>query len=108
MVTAKHLIKNSKADLGWDTLIAARTLTGFRPSIKGRLAAGSEFHKKALEALLQDCLKKRSETAKNLAIKRARKRVHAESENSDGQEEEGNALEQGTAVAFWICDPEIE
>ncbi|KAF8415920.1 hypothetical protein EV426DRAFT_706044 [Tirmania nivea] len=119
MVTAKHLIKNSKADLGWDTrdadytawqnavkdycaqylirtwsgaseaqrdalVIAVRTLTGFQPSMRGRLAAGSEFHKKALEALLQDCLKKRSETAKNLAIKRARKRVHAESEDSDG------------------------
>ncbi|KAF8415844.1 hypothetical protein EV426DRAFT_710009 [Tirmania nivea] len=120
MITAKHLIKNSKADLGWDTrdadytawrnasgaseaqrdalVIAARTLTGFRPSIRGRLVAGSEFYKKALEALLQDCLKKRSETAKNLAIKRARKRVHTESEDSDGQEEEGNALEQGTAM----------
>jgi len=109
MVTAKNLIKNSKADLGLDTrdadytswrnavkdycaqheikswngasdpqkaalVEAARSFTGFRPAIRARLASGSDFHKKALEALLQDWMKKRSETGKNLAVKRALKR----------------------------------
>ncbi|KAF8416448.1 hypothetical protein EV426DRAFT_705918 [Tirmania nivea] len=133
MVTAKHLIKNSKADLGWDTcdadytawrnavkdycaqhlirtwsgaseaqrdalVIPARSLTGFRASIRARLAAGSDF------PLLQDCLKKGSETAKNLAIKRARKRIHAETEDSDGEDEEADGSEQGTAVIWDIRD----
>ncbi|KAF8432633.1 hypothetical protein BGX38DRAFT_1276575 [Terfezia claveryi] len=88
-------------------IIAARSLTGFRTSMRNRLAGGSESHQKALEALLQDCLKKRSETSKNLAIKRARKRAHAH-ENSDEEEDISDAGEAaGTAVAFWVCDPEI-
>ncbi|KAF8428451.1 hypothetical protein BGX38DRAFT_1147001 [Terfezia claveryi] len=74
---------------------------------ENRLAGGSESHKKALEALLQDCLKKHSETSKNLAIKRARKRAHAH-ENSDEEDDISDADEAaGTAVAFWVCDPEI-
>ncbi|KAF8447123.1 hypothetical protein BGX38DRAFT_1270597 [Terfezia claveryi] len=73
-------------------IIAARSLTGFRTSIRNRLAGGSESHKKALEALLQDCLKKRSETSKNLAIKRARKRAHAH-ENSDEEDDISDADE---------------
>jgi len=95
MVTAKDLIKNSKADLGWDTrdadytswhnavkdycaqheikgwsgasdgqkaalVEAGRSFTGSRPAIRALLASGSDFHKKALEAFLQDCMKKRS------------------------------------------------
>ncbi|KAF8433171.1 hypothetical protein BGX38DRAFT_1146201 [Terfezia claveryi] len=75
--------------------------------MRNQLAGGSESHKKALEALLQDCLKKRSETSKNLAIKRARKRAHAH-ENSDEEDDISNADEAaGTAVAFWVCDPKI-
>ncbi|KAF8420291.1 hypothetical protein BGX38DRAFT_1280238 [Terfezia claveryi] len=75
--------------------------------MRNRLADGSESHKKALEALLQDCLKKHSETSKNLAIKRARKRAHAH-ENSDEEEDISDAGEAtGTTVAFWVCDPEI-
>ncbi|KAF8458606.1 hypothetical protein BGX38DRAFT_1264867 [Terfezia claveryi] len=110
MVTPKNLIQNSKTDLGWASasqnekdalIIAARSLTGFRTSMRNRLASGSESYKKVLEALLQDCLKKRSETSKNLAIKRARKRAHAY-ENSDEEEDISNAGEAaGTAVAFW-------
>ncbi|KAF8432911.1 hypothetical protein BGX38DRAFT_1146253 [Terfezia claveryi] len=88
-------------------IIAARSLTRFRSSMRNRLAGGSESHKKALEALLQDCLKKRSEASKNLAIKRARKRVH-DHENSDKEDDISDAGEAtGTAVAFWVCDPEI-
>ncbi|KAF8441112.1 hypothetical protein BGX38DRAFT_1316651 [Terfezia claveryi] len=87
MVTPKNLIQNSKTNLG--------------TSMRNRLAGGSESHQKALEALLQDCLKKRSETSKNLAIKRARKRAYAH-ENSDEEEDISNAGEAaGTAVAFW-------
>jgi len=33
---------------------AARGFTGFRLARRARLASGSEFHKKALESLLQD------------------------------------------------------
>lgn len=87
-------------------VVAARGLTGFRPTIRDRLASGSEFHKKALEALLQDCLKKRSETAKNLAIKRARKRAHADVV-SDGDDEVPDGQNKATAVAFWVGDPDV-
>ncbi|KAF8432800.1 hypothetical protein BGX38DRAFT_1146328 [Terfezia claveryi] len=62
---------------------------------------------KALEALLQDCLKKHSEISKNLAIKRARKKAHAH-ENSNEEEDISDAGEAaGTTVAFWVCNPEI-
>ncbi|KAF8425422.1 hypothetical protein BGX38DRAFT_1279217 [Terfezia claveryi] len=120
MVTLKNLIQNSKTDLGWNTrdadytswrnavkdyyalIIAARSLTGFRSSMRNRLAGGSKSYKKALEALLQDCLKKHSETSKNLAIKHAQKRAH-DHENSDEEDDISNTGEAaGTAVAFWI------
>ncbi|KAF8429412.1 hypothetical protein BGX38DRAFT_1278238 [Terfezia claveryi] len=82
-------------------IIAARSLTRFRTSMRNRLAGGSESHQKALEALLQDCLKKHSETSKNLAIKHARKRAHAH-ENSDEEEDISDTDKAaGTAVAFW-------
>ncbi|KAF8433155.1 hypothetical protein BGX38DRAFT_1146212 [Terfezia claveryi] len=116
MVTPKDLIQNSKTDLGWASasqnekdalIIAARSLTGFRSSMRNGLAGGSESHKKALEALLQDCLKKHSEISKNLAIKCARKRTH-DHENTDEEDDISDADEAvGTAVAFWVCDPEI-
>ena len=117
MVTAKNLIKNSKADLGWDEqdveyttwcnnlkdyytknsivsktkageakwnkcLRDAPALDGFKSSIWARLAAGSDFHSKALEALVVDTLKTRSETTKELTLKQAlkRKRVDADEE----------------------------
>ncbi|KAF8431493.1 hypothetical protein BGX38DRAFT_1146611 [Terfezia claveryi] len=83
-------------------IIAARSLTGFRSSMRNQLASGSESHKKALEALLQDCLKKRSETSKNLAIKHARNRAHA-NKNSDEEDDISDAGEAaGTVVAFWV------
>ncbi|KAF8428823.1 hypothetical protein BGX38DRAFT_1278387 [Terfezia claveryi] len=88
-------------------IIAARSLSGFRSSMRNRLASGSESYKKVLEALLQDCLKKRSEISKNLAIKRTRKRAH-DHKNTDEEDDISDAGEAaGTAVAFWVCDPEI-
>ena len=109
MVTAKNLIKNSKADLGWEEQDAEYTLwrnnvkdycaqnaiiskikagedkwkkcmqdvpalDGFKPAIWARLAAGSDFHAKAVEALVVDTLKKRSEMVKKLTLKHALKR----------------------------------
>jgi len=55
--------------------------------MRAHLASGSEFHKKALESLLQDCMKKRSATAKDLAVKRALKRPRADEDEAD--EEDG-------------------
>jgi len=62
---------------------AARGFTGFRPAMRAYLVSGSEFHKKALDSLLQDCMKKGSETAKNLAVKRALKRPRADEDEAD-------------------------
>ena len=55
--------------------------------MRARLALGSEFHKKALESLWQDCMKKQSETAKDLAVKRALKMPRADEDEAD--EEDG-------------------
>ena len=143
MVTAKNLIKNSKAELGWDTkdadytswrnavkeycaqhairswggaseagknaLIAAATrMTGFRPAIRARLASGSEFHHKALEALRQDCLKKKSETVKDLAMKTAMKRPRLVDDDDDGDDDESDVVQEvGNPVAIWLADPAI-
>ena len=128
MVTAKNLIKNFMADLGWDTkdgdytswrnavkescaqhsirssgrasaaeknalIAAAPRMTGFRPGIRARLASGSEFHQKAREALLQDCLKKKCETAKNFAMKRAMKRPRLADDDDDGDDDESDAVQ---------------
>jgi len=140
MVMAKNLIKNSKADLGWDTqdadytfwrnvvkdycaqqnirswsgasdaerttlIAAAPNLTGFRPAIRARLASGSEFYKTALQALLQDCLKKKSETAKNLAVKRALKRLRTGGDRCDRDDDDGESVDEGSPVAVWLADP---
>ncbi|KAF8435237.1 hypothetical protein BGX38DRAFT_1275142 [Terfezia claveryi] len=90
MVTPKNLIQNSKTDLGWDTRDADYTSwrnADFYEELTGRW--------------------KRSETSKNLAIKRARKRAHAH-ENSDEEEDISDAGKAvGTAVAFRVYDPEI-
>jgi len=143
MVTAKNLIKNYKADLGWDTqdadytswrnavkdycaqnnirswsgasegerqalIAAAPGLTRFRPSIRARIASGSEFYRKAIEALLQDCMKKKSETAKNLVVKRALKRARTDDRGGDGDGEGSDEIEdQGAPVAIWLTDPAV-
>ncbi|KAF8430819.1 hypothetical protein BGX38DRAFT_1277596 [Terfezia claveryi] len=111
MVTPINLIQNAKTDFGHNEkdalVIAAQNFTGMRSTMRNRLAVGSEHHKKVLEALLQDCLKKRFETAKNLAIKRARKRAQPD-ENSDAEDKVSDGSEDpGTAVAFWVGNPEI-
>ena len=141
MVTAKNLVSNSKADLGWDTrdadyttwrnevkdycaqhemkswggasdgqkaalVVAARGFTGFKPAMRARLASGSDFHKRALEALLQDCMKKRSETAKNLAVKRALKRPRPDEDEANEEGEDADVGEENTAVVFWVSDPD--
>ena len=49
-------------------------LDGFKSSIRARLSAGSDFHGKALQALVVDTLKKISGTMKKLTLKRALKR----------------------------------
>ena len=67
-------------------------MTGLRPAIRARLASGSEFHQKALEALLQDCLKKKSETAKNLAMQRAMKRPRLVDDDDDGDDDESDTV----------------
>ncbi|RPB22613.1 hypothetical protein L211DRAFT_850378 [Terfezia boudieri ATCC MYA-4762] len=87
-------------------VIAACGLTGFRPTIRDRLASGSDFHKKAWEVLLQDCLKKRSETTKNLAIKCARKRVQLDVV-SDGDDKVPDGEIKPIAVLFWVADPDV-
>ena len=45
------------------------TLDGFKSTMCARILAESDFHIKALEALVVDTLKKRSETTKKLAMK---------------------------------------
>jgi len=56
----------------------APSFTGFKPAIRVHLVSWSDFHKKALEDLLQDCVKKRYESAKNLGVKKALKRPRPE------------------------------
>ncbi|RPB18306.1 hypothetical protein L211DRAFT_854243 [Terfezia boudieri ATCC MYA-4762] len=87
-------------------VIATRALTGFSLTIRDRLVSGSNFYKKALEALLQDCLKKRSETAKNLSIKHAQKRVHT-NVVSDGDDEVPDGENKPIAMLFWVGDPDV-
>ena len=78
-------------------------LPGFKSAMRTRIGAGSEFHLKALEALVIDTLKKKSETSKKLAIKRATKRARQE-DPSDDEEEDPDAQEVN-AVAIWLTDP---
>jgi len=84
----------------------ARCSTGFRPAIRARLASGAEFYKKALESLLQDCLKKRPETAKSLAVKRVLKRHRADEDEADEVDGEPDMGDPNTAVVFWIINPD--
>jgi len=79
-------------------IAAAPNLTGFRPAIQAQLASGSEFHKTALQALLQDCLKKKLETAKNLAIEKALKRLRTGGDGSDGDNDDGESMDEESPV----------
>ena len=83
---------------------AARSFTGFGRAIRARLALGSDFHKKVLEALLQNCMKKRSETAKNLAVKRALKRPRPDEDEAEEEGEEPDMGVQNRAVVFCVSD----
>ena len=87
-------------------VVTAYGFTGFKPAMRARLALGSEFYKRALEALLQDCMKKRSETAKNLAVKRALKRPRPDEDEADEEGEDADVGEENTAVVFWVSDPD--
>ena len=139
MVTAKNLIQNSKADLGWDPQdadystwrnnvkdycarhqIVSKTragevkwqkclddapgLDGFKPGLRKRLADGSEFHLKALEALIVDTLKKRSETSKKLALKRALK-PQPRADDADAEDDHADVVQGRDPVALWLADP---
>jgi len=84
---------------------ATRSLTSFRPSIRACLAWGSNFHVKALAALLQDCMKRGSEAAKNLAVKRALKRPRLDKDEEDKEGEEPTVGVQNRAVVFLVNDP---
>ena len=76
--------------------------------MRARIVAGLEFHKKAMEALLQDCMKKKSETAKNLVVKRALKRARMDDGRGDEDREGSDEIEdQGTTVAIWLADPSV-
>ena len=98
-----NILSKTKAgeDKWQQCLTAIQSLDGFKPAVRARISAGSAFHLKALEALLVDTLKKRSETTKKLAIKRASKRPRID-ESSD---EEGQDSTPGNAVAIWLVDP---
>lgn len=140
MPSAKDLIKNAKADLGWEArdpeytawrlavkeyctaqaivsksragdakwgqlLADAPNMTGFKPTFRQRIIAGSDHHVEALEALLSDVLKKTSETKKNLALKRVAKRPREEA--ADEEEEDSDAGGGPNPVALWIADPGV-
>jgi len=86
-------------------IAAAPNITGFRPAIRAGLSSGSEFHKTALQALLQECLKKKSETAKNLAVKRALKRPRMGGDGVDRDDHDEKSMDEGSPVAVWLADP---
>src|SRR6266576_2491972 len=100
----KQIVSKTKAgEDKWQKCLAdVPTLDGFKATMRTRILAGNEFHTKALEALVIDTLKKRSETTKKLALKRALKRPRVEDpENA----EEADGPEENNAVALWIGDP---
>ena len=51
-------------------------------------------------------MKKRSETAKNLAVKRALKRPRADEDKADEEDREPDEGDPNMAVVFWIIDPD--
>jgi len=88
---AQHEIKSwsGASDAQKQARVAvAQSSTGFRPAMRARLASGAKFHKKALESLLQDCRKKRSEIAKNLAVKRALKSPRSDKDEANVEDGE--------------------
>ena len=97
--------KTKAGENKWEKCLAdAPGLDGFKPQIRKRLAKRSEFHSKALEALIIDTLKKRSETSKKLALKRALK--PRARDPVDEEDAEADVMQED-AVAFWIADPLI-
>ena len=64
--TKNSIVRETKAgEAKWNKCLKdVPAMDGFKSSIWAGLAAGSEFHAKALEALVVDTLKKRSETTK--------------------------------------------
>ena len=83
-------------------LVDIPKLNGFKSAIRLRLATGSKLHLKALEALIVNILKKRSKTAKNLALKYAGKRCFVSDTDTDTDDD----VHEGNAIAVWIADPE--
>ena len=108
---AQHSIRScaGASEAAKHALIAAATrLTGFRPAIRACLVSESEFHQRAPEALLQDCLKKKSETARNVDMKRAMKRPRLVDDNDDRDADESDAVQEvGNPVAISFADPAI-
>ena len=105
-----NLVSKTKAgDVAWKrSLSEIQSLGGFKPAVRTRIRDGSDFHLKAVEALLIDTLKKRSETTKKLAIKRAMKGGAPRDDATDGQADAGGEetdAHPGNAVAIWIADP---
>ena len=80
-------------------------MEGFKRQTRKRIQGGSEFHSKALEALIIDTLKKRSETSKKLALKRALKPRNKDSPDDDDDDAGPDAGHDHKAVALWVCDP---
>ena len=68
-----NLVSMTKGgDVAWTrSLSEIQSLGGLKPVVRTRIRDGSDFHLKAVEVLLIDILKIRSETTKKLAIKRA-------------------------------------
>jgi len=51
-------------------------------------------------------MKKLSETAKNLTVKRALKRPCGDKDKADKEDGEPNMGDPNTAIVFWIIDPD--
>ena len=101
---SKLILGKTKAgEKKWNQcLVDIPRLNGFKPAIWHQLATSSEFHSKALKALVVDILKKRSETVRNLALKRAGKRRFVLDTDTDMDDD----AHEGNAIAVWIADPE--
>ena len=104
-----NLVSKTKAgDVAWKrSLSEIQSLGWFKLAVRTRIRDGSNFHLKAMEALLIDISKKRSETTKKLAIKRAMKGGEPRDDATDGQADSGGEetdAHSGNAVARWIAD----
>ena len=95
--------KTKAGEKKWNQCLAdVPKLNGFKPAIRRQLATGSEFHSKALEALVINILKKQSETAKNLTLKCAGKRCFMSDTDTDTDDD----IYEGNVIAVWIADSE--